>query len=73
MSEEKKGQLKNYIKFSGIAIQMLITIYLGNLLGNYIDTKYGYDDFYSKIITLIAVFLSMYLVIKQVIKISSED
>ena len=71
---EKKDQLKNYTKFSGIAIQMCLTIYLGNLLGKYLDVKIpNEEDYFTKGITLVAVFLSMYLVISQVIKLTSDN
>ena len=71
--QEKKKQLKSYAKFSGIAVQMCLTIYLGNLLGKYIDGEFPNDgEYYSKGITLIAVFLSMYMVISQVTKLTSD-
>lgn len=43
-------------------------IYLGNLIGVYLDDKYHIDNgIYTKIITLTAVFLSIFMVIRQVI------
>ncbi|WP_370687634.1 AtpZ/AtpI family protein [Fulvivirga ligni] len=62
-------QYNPYIKYSGLAIQMAVTIYLGNLLGEYIDNKTGNENgLYENIITLIAVILSTGLIIRQVIK-----
>jgi membrane protein DedA with SNARE-associated domain len=48
---------------------MAVTIYLGNLLGKYVDeiAESG-SDIYTKIITLLAVFLSIFVVIREVIK-----
>lgn len=70
---EKKSQLKNYAKFSGIAVQMCVIIYLGNVLGKYLDVKIpNNEEYFAKGVTLFAVFLSMYLVISQVIKITSD-
>lgn len=70
---EKKNQLRSYAKFSGIAVQMCLTIYLGNLLGKYLDGKFPNEgEYYSKGVTLFAVFLSMYLVISQVTKLTSD-
>lgn len=72
--EEKNGQLKTYAKFSGIAAQMCVTIYLGNLLGEYLDVKIPNDgEYFSKGVTLFAVFLSMYMIISQVTKITSDQ
>ncbi|WP_221406410.1 AtpZ/AtpI family protein [Marivirga sericea] len=66
---KKPKQFNNYFKFSGLAIQMAVTIYLGNLFGKYIDkiAESG-SDIYTKIITLLAVFLSIFVVIREVIK-----
>ena len=48
---------------------MAVTIYLGNLLGEYIDSKTGNENgLYENIITLVAVILSTGLIIRQVIK-----
>ncbi len=69
-----KSQLKQYARFSGIAIQMGVTIYLGSLLGEWLDNKYpNSDNLYTKICTLAAVFLAMYSVIKQVTNLSKDN
>ncbi|WP_299676151.1 AtpZ/AtpI family protein [uncultured Tenacibaculum sp.] len=69
-----KSQLKQYARFSGIAIQMGITIYLGSLLGEWLDNKYpNSNNLYTKICTLAAVFIAMYSVIKQVINFSKDN
>lgn len=51
---------------------MGVTIWLGNLLGQWLDAKFD-KDFWTSTVTLIAVFIAMYLVIAQVLKISKED
>ena len=48
------------------------TIFLGNYLGQWVDEKYD-KDFWESTVTLISVFISMYLVISQVIKVSKDD
>ncbi len=64
-----KGRfLRNAASFSGIAIQMGATIYFGNLLGEWLDEKYD-KTYFENIVTMIAVFLSMYLVILKATKI----
>ncbi|AUC16789.1 hypothetical protein BTO06_17285 [Tenacibaculum sp. SZ-18] len=72
--KENKPQLSKYIRFSGIALQMGVTIYLGNLLGEWLDGKYpNPNQMYMKICTLVAVFLAMYSVIRQVSNLSNND
>lgn len=64
----------NFIRYSGLAIQMAVTIYLGSLLGAYIDAKTGNtSELYTKVITLIAVLLSTVMIIRQVIKSNSDN
>lgn len=68
-SQKEQKPYNSYIRFTGLAIQMAVTIYLGNLLGVYLDERTGNtSELYSKIITLIAVFLAIFMVIRQVIK-----
>lgn len=57
--------LRTAASLSGIAIQMGATIYLGNLLGEWLDMKFE-KTYLEDTFTLIAVFLSIYLVIKKV-------
>jgi membrane protein DedA with SNARE-associated domain len=53
---------------------MGITIYLGNWLGSYLDEKYhSSSGVYSKTATLVAVFLSIYIVIKQVTRSNEKE
>ncbi|HAX15439.1 MAG TPA: hypothetical protein DIV44_03945 [Leeuwenhoekiella sp.] len=66
MSEKKpESPLKSWAKFSTVAIQMGVTIYLGNLLGSWLDGKFN-TAFLEPAVTLLAVFLSMYVIIKAV-------
>ena len=50
---------------------MGLTIYLGNILGKWLDTKFN-KSHWESIITLLAVFMAMYQVIAQVLKISKD-
>ncbi len=70
----KKKPLNKYVRFTGIAFQMGGTIYLGSLLGGWLDIQFpNENEMYTKIVTLLAVFASMYSVISQVIKITNQD
>jgi F0F1-type ATP synthase assembly protein I len=68
---QKKKQLNKYIYFSSMAFQMGIVIAIGTLFGQWLDGKYenGYSLF-TIVFSLLAVFGSLYLVIKKVISIS---
>ncbi len=57
--------IRTAASLSGIAIQMGGTIFLGNLLGAWLDVKFE-KTYLEDTITLLAVFLSMYIVIKKV-------
>lgn len=71
--EEKRNQLKSFARYSGLGIQIGGTIYLGSLLGSWLDTKYPNDnELYSKVVTLMAVFLAMFSVIRQVTRLSKK-
>ncbi|WP_262496089.1 AtpZ/AtpI family protein [Confluentibacter lentus] len=65
-------QFNPYIRFTTVAFQMGATIYLGNLLGKWLDSKY-ITDFWESIITLLSIFIAIYQVISQVIKVSKKD
>ncbi|CAM1358460.1 AtpZ/AtpI family protein [Tenacibaculum soleae] len=72
--KEKKKPLNKFIQFTGIAFQMGLIIYLGNLLGEWLDLLYSNKDkLYTKLCTLFAVLGAMLSVIIQVSKISKEN
>ena len=69
--QKPKKQLNPYIRFTSIAIQMGLTIYLGSKLGEWLDVKFdNKDQLYFKIVTLVAVFIAMYVCNKTSIKIN---
>ena len=66
MPDKKPQQpLNNWAKFSTIALQMGVTIFLGNLLGSWLDEKLA-KTWLEPTLTLLAIFLSMYVVIRAV-------
>lgn len=66
-NQEKQKQYNGYLKYSGLAIQMVVTIYLGSILGKYLDSLAGEaSDTWFKIVTLLAVFISIFAIIRQV-------
>ncbi|MDA0177878.1 MULTISPECIES: AtpZ/AtpI family protein [Mesoflavibacter] len=71
--QSNKKQPNKYIRFTSIALQMGLTIYLGSKLGEWLDQKYNTNNqIYYKVITLIAVGVAMFSVIYQVIKITNK-
>ena len=72
-NQNNKKQPNKYIKFTSIALQMGLTIYLGSKLGEWLDQKYNTNNqIYYKVVTLIAVAVAMFSVIYQVIKITNK-
>ena len=64
--DDQKNPLKNFAIFSGIAIQMGVTIFLFAWLGRWLDDTYNEGNkLYLIFSTLFGVFISIYVVIKQ--------
>jgi len=71
MSKRKK-ETKYWLSLTGIAVQMGVIIYLGARAGQWLDEEYENEkNSYTIILTLLAVAISMYLVIKQTKKLNS--
>ena len=67
-----KKPLKNWAVFSSIGLQMGLTIFLGNKLGAWLDKHYQLH-FLEETLTLVAIFASMYLIIRRVNKFNDES
>ena len=65
----QKKPLNKAIKLSGAGLQMGFTIYVGFLLGEWFDKKLEFT-FLTETVTLLAIFLAMYSLIKQANKIN---
>lgn len=65
----QKKPLNKALQLSGAGLQMGLTIYLGFLLGKWLDNKFELN-FLTETITLLAIFLAMYSLIKQANKIN---
>lgn len=62
-------QPNKFIQLSSAGIQMGLTIYLGYILGVWLDGKYE-KTFFEPSLTMIAIFASIYSLIKQVNKLN---
>lgn len=74
MEKKNSNRFKNYIRFSGIGIQMGVIITAGALGGQWLDAKYE-NDFptWTLVLTLLAIFTSLYLIIREVIKMGKDN
>lgn len=69
-----KKQLNKFLRFSGIGLQMGLTIYLSSELGKWLDSKYiNQHQMYTKICAIVGIFASIYSVIRQVTNLSKND
>ena len=73
MSRQKlpknRKNMQTAAKLSGLAVQMGLTIYLGNLLGSWVEKKYHYSHA-EELITFTAIIMAMYMMIKQAMQIN---
>ena len=63
-SRKNNENLKTAARLSGLAIQMGLTIYLGNLLGSWVERKYGFSNA-EELITFAAIIMAIYMMIRQ--------
>lgn len=74
MSVEDDNGIRKWAVFSGIAIQMGVTIGLGAFVGVKLDEKYPNKySAYTIIFSLLGVFISLYALIKQLQKLNKND
>ena len=67
-----KKQLNKYARFSGIGFQMAVTIFIGTYIGMKLDEKYpNENNIFTVVFSLLFVFVSLYIVIKQIKDISN--
>ena len=72
--QKPKKQFRNYAIFSGVAIQMGVTIYLGVILGKWLDSKFLLEKKYFTILfTLISLIISIYSVLAQIKKFDDSE
>ncbi|MFY7810456.1 MAG: AtpZ/AtpI family protein [Flavobacterium sp.] len=68
---QKHKPVNKWLQLIGIPIQMGVVIFLFASLGEYLDQKYlNVNHIYTKIVTILGVFVSLYLVIQQVNRIN---
>jgi len=66
---KKQKQLNSYVKYSSLATQMAVIIAAGVFFGEYLDkTHTSKNPIYTISFSLLSIFLSLYYVIKKIIK-----
>ncbi|NQY68191.1 MAG: AtpZ/AtpI family protein [Flavobacteriales bacterium] len=71
MDDDKKSKKSNnYLRFSGMAFQMFITIMLGCYAGMKLDEHFSEEGSskFTAILAIFSIFVAMYMVIKDVLK-----
>lgn len=65
---------KSFLVLTGVAAQMGATIFLGAYFGKWLDEKYPSDKkWFTMSLTILAVVVALYLVVKQVNKLNEDD
>lgn len=68
---EKNNKINAYAKYSGLAVQMGVIICVGVFGGQYLDSFFELETPWLTIfLSLLSVFVSLYIVIKEVIKLN---
>jgi F0F1-type ATP synthase assembly protein I len=74
MSKKKEPKKSDSLRYSSLGFQMAITIGLGAWAGTYLDRRFQTDKpYYTISIILVAIFISMYQIIRDVIIMSKEE
>jgi hypothetical protein len=69
-----KNQFNKWLALINIPIQMGIVIFVFSYFGKWLDEQYGdSSNTFTKIVTLIGVFLALYNVIRQVNQLNKND
>ncbi len=73
-SSKKKSGANPYLRFTGLAFQMGALIALGAWGGSELDDRSGNQKpIYTIVFCLLAIAISLYLIIKEALKLSNED
>lgn len=57
-----------FLKYSGMATQMAITILLAVFLGRWLDEKYATNKTWTVVLSIVGVSVAMYNVIKNLLR-----
>ncbi len=64
-----KKPVNNYMKYSSMGIQMLVTIFLGVFGGRYLDKYFEFKTpIFTLVLSLLSVVVAIYMAIKDFLK-----
>ena len=70
---KRKKQLNKYLILTSISFQMGATFYLGSYIGSFLDKQYNLEkNYYTILFVLLALFISIYNITKQLKKLDNE-
>lgn len=73
-TDKKKTKANPYLRFTGIAFQMGVLIALGAWGGTELDEWAGNQKpIYTIILCLVAIGISLYIIIREALKLANED
>lgn len=71
--QDSNSKPNTLLRFAGIGLQMGIIITAGALFGNYLDENQGNEKpIYAVVFSLIGVFIGLFLVIREALKIGKK-
>jgi membrane protein DedA with SNARE-associated domain len=74
LNDDGKQKVNTYLKFTSIALQMAILITAAALGGRWLDEKQDYElPIWTLVLILIAIFASLYQIIREVIKMGKDN
>ncbi len=73
-NQNQKGRFTRFARLSGIGFQMGATIFLGAMLGKYLDERFPSTKKWFTIgCTLLSVSVALYMVLKQVNRLNQNE
>ena len=66
--QKSRKQLKNYARYSGLAIEMGVIIFAGAFGGLKLDQKFDLAPLFTLIFTILALIMAIYIAIKDFLK-----
>ncbi len=74
VAKKQKKPLNKFTRFSGMAFQMGITIFIGVFIGQYLDEKFPNENsLFTLFLSLLFIAASLYTIIKQAIKLGNDE
>lgn len=73
-NQNQNGRFTRFARLSGIGFQMGATIFLGAMLGKYLDERFPSNKKWFTIgCTLLSVAIALYMVLKQVNRLNENE